>query len=209
MSERKKRINLKGEKFGLLTVLERDKDKLKHWKCICDCGNYTSVHLSNLKSGNTKSCGCISRQKVSQRRMKDLTGQRFGRLTAIERTDKKTNSGCYLWECICDCGNTCLVGTSSLLQQLTKSCGCLRRKLNVNERISDYICNKGGHYLVETRKARLAVNKSGGTAGKGGVTFRVTLPTAWVREMELGEDSREIELAFDGEKIEITKKPGA
>lgn len=58
---------------------------------------------------------------------------------------------------------------------------------------------------MESREARMLVNRSGGTAGKGGMTFRVTLPTAWIRKMGLDEDTRDLVLDFDNEKITIKK----
>ena len=54
-------INLVGETFGRLTVLEKQpesKIKLK-WICQCDCGKRTIVLGGGLKSGNTRSCGCL------------------------------------------------------------------------------------------------------------------------------------------------------
>ena len=51
-----------GKKFGKLIVLEdTGKRQLKYviWKCLCDCGNITEVRSNHLKSGHTKSCGCI------------------------------------------------------------------------------------------------------------------------------------------------------
>lgn len=57
-------------------------------------------------------------------RIKDLSGQRFGRLTAINRTEQKRKS-CYLWLCKCDCGNETLVDTYYLTHGQRKSCGCL------------------------------------------------------------------------------------
>lgn len=57
----------------------------------------------------------------------DLSGQRFGRLTVIERAGTATNRGKQpLWLCECDCGNTTIVGGCSLKSGNTKSCGCLR-----------------------------------------------------------------------------------
>lgn len=60
---------------------------------------------------------------------KDLTGQRFGRLTAIKRikVDKKA-----MWECQCDCGNTKFVTSSDLMSGKVKSCGCLRSETSSN-----------------------------------------------------------------------------
>ena len=52
-----------GRRFGMLTVTAYDgKRSGKHWwKCLCDCGNETSVCQSNLKTGHTTSCGCQNR----------------------------------------------------------------------------------------------------------------------------------------------------
>ena len=57
---------------------------------------------------------------------KNLTGQRFGRLTVIERAENYTiNRQVHsAWVCICDCGNTATVRASSLRNGHTKSCGC-------------------------------------------------------------------------------------
>lgn len=69
-------IDLTGQKFGRLTVVERDclatKKRGNHarWICRCDCGNYTVVASGNLKSGDTKSCGCLRREMVSKTQSK-------------------------------------------------------------------------------------------------------------------------------------------
>jgi hypothetical protein len=57
----------------------------------------------------------------------DITGQRFGRLTAI-RYLYTTKWGCAVWLCKCDCGNTCEVEVGTLRAGRTKSCGCLIRE---------------------------------------------------------------------------------
>ncbi|MED9970437.1 MAG: AbrB/MazE/SpoVT family DNA-binding domain-containing protein [Ruminococcus sp.] len=59
---------------------------------------------------------------------------------------------------------------------------------------------------METRNAKLIVNKSGGTATGKSNTYRVTLPTSWITKMGLGELNRELELYFDGNKIIVTQK---
>lgn len=57
-----KLIDLTGQKFHRLTVLRRSENNTKRgkpkWICQCDCGNTTEVNGCDLKSGNTKSCGC-------------------------------------------------------------------------------------------------------------------------------------------------------
>lgn len=52
-----------GEKFNKLTVIEESDNKSnkrgKRYLCQCDCGNQVVVRSDLLKSGNTKSCGCL------------------------------------------------------------------------------------------------------------------------------------------------------
>lgn len=59
----------------------------------------------------------------------DLTGKKFGRLTAI-RPHGSSKSGGIIWECLCDCGNRCFVSRSNLGRS-TKSCGCLSQENRV------------------------------------------------------------------------------
>lgn len=56
----------------------------------------------------------------------DLTGQRFGRLVAIERVG--TCKAGALWLCKCDCGEVTAVPTADLRRGHTRSCGCMERK---------------------------------------------------------------------------------
>ena len=57
-------IDLAGQPFGRLTVLERAKNRngRVYWKCKCSCGNITIVHSYNLIAGFTKSCGCLNKE---------------------------------------------------------------------------------------------------------------------------------------------------
>ena len=57
--------------------------------------------------------------------LKDLTGQRFGRLTVINRSTRKSKSYHSFWYCICDCGNYAEIREVSLRNRHTRSCGCL------------------------------------------------------------------------------------
>lgn len=58
-------------------------------------------------------------------KISDRTGQRFGRLVAVERVGKSSRRQ-SLWLCLCDCGNTTVVTTDKLANGNTKSCGCHR-----------------------------------------------------------------------------------
>ena len=63
----------------------------------------------------------------------DLTGQRFGRLTVIERAENYVAPKGYQtpqWKCLCDCGNTTVVLGKRLRSGSSQSCGCLYRERN-------------------------------------------------------------------------------
>lgn len=55
---------------------------------------------------------------------KDITGRRFGNLIATENTLNKSKSGNYIWNFICDCGNSYTSAAGNILSGHTTSCGC-------------------------------------------------------------------------------------
>ena len=60
-------IDLTGQRFGRLTVLECvERGKKTKWLCQCDCGNKTITLVSSLKSGSTKSCGCLHKESMKK-----------------------------------------------------------------------------------------------------------------------------------------------
>lgn len=78
----------------------------------------------------------------------DLTGKRFGRLTAI----KYVGNSC--WECKCDCGNVTKVKTSNLKNSHTKSCGCIAKEqsaLNGQKSLMDLTGQRFGKLVVQKR----------------------------------------------------------
>ena len=119
-------MELTGQKFGKLTVLKKDDRSLARkgtsglWLCRCDCGNTKVAYGSTLKNGKLKSCGRCSR-------VKDLRGQRYGRLVVIAPADPLIANGRKYsrWLCQCDCGNTTVVIGSNLRAGTVNSCGCL------------------------------------------------------------------------------------
>ena len=60
--------------------------------------------------------------------MKDRTGHRYGRLTAI-KVDHKDKNNRWHWLCKCDCGNYAVAAGDSLTKGLTRSCGCLAKEV--------------------------------------------------------------------------------
>ena len=151
--------NLIGIKYGKLLVISREKDeKYKNgktkvmWLCQCDCGNIITVAHYALKYGHTKSCGCYKKERTSEVCLKNLVGQRFGRLTVIERTtDIIRNSGKHItqWLCKCDCGRETIVRGSVLLRNATQSCGCLT-SIGENNLIN-YLNNHNIEYEYQKR----------------------------------------------------------
>ncbi len=119
-----KRIDITGQKFNFITVISvfgYDPQQRLMWNCVCDCGKNFVAKSNNLRTGNTKSCGC---RKYSSS-LKPLFGKKFGRLTVTNKYPTINKKGVAHWECICDCGSIIAVTTGHLQSQHTKSCGCL------------------------------------------------------------------------------------
>lgn len=79
-----KLMDLKGETFGRLKVIEMDsiQNYKVRWKCICDCGNPKIVLAGKLRSGETKSCGCLRDELSKQRRT--THGQNIKKRKSVE-----------------------------------------------------------------------------------------------------------------------------
>ena len=155
-------LDLTGQRFGRLTVIkEADKYispqglKFVQWLCKCDCGNDTIVLATNLKKGTTKSCGCYNIEQAKKRLFKDLTGQKFGRLTAIKPIENHTNSNgksmMTKWLCRCDCGNECNVQSGNLLSGHTLSCGCYNKEQASKRSLINLVGQRFGRLTVLER----------------------------------------------------------
>lgn len=119
------KLDLVGKKFGRLTVIEPVPPIYQ--KCKCDCGNKVIVATYNLTNSNTQSCGCYQKQRTSESTFKSLVGQRFGKLTVIERVENN-RFGHVCYKCLCDCGGGAIVDASNLRGGYTNSCGCIKSK---------------------------------------------------------------------------------
>lgn len=61
------KLKLIGERYGSLLVVSSapNKNRKTYWNCICDCGNECVVATHELRSGDTKSCGCLHKKANS------------------------------------------------------------------------------------------------------------------------------------------------
>ena len=80
----------------------------------------------------------------------ELTGQKFGRLTVIERSFVKLDKKNSYWLCVCDCGKPVIASRGSLTRNLTKSCGCYR-----NEAVGRASKEKATHGMSNSRIYRI------------------------------------------------------
>ena len=119
-------IDITNITFGDLTAIKRvgsSPDKQALWLCQCVCGNTRIVKCKQLRSGQITHCGCKNKTTV-----KDLLGQKFGKLTVIERngSDKQKRA---MWLCKCECGNQVTVRGFDLTNNKIVSCGCHKKEV--------------------------------------------------------------------------------
>ena len=162
--------DLTGQRFGKLVVIKRDitaPPGRSKWICRCDCGNVVSVHRNHLIRGETTSCGC-ARIGVN---MRDVTGKKFGRLTAIERTDRKSGNT-YIYKCRCDCGKICYVSGANLRSGATTSCGCYSSEVH-KQSVKTMQDDRNTYYISGTDVMSIANEKpqKNNTSGYPGVSW--------------------------------------
>lgn len=136
-----------GQRFGKLVALKRvgtDKNNNTLWKCKCDCGNTPIVSMGALTRGHTKSCGCLSKEKLI-----DIRGKKFGKWLVLNEPYIPTEKGAS-WKCKCDCGTIKQVNSNDLRKGISTSCGC-STKLPEGESACRWLFN---HYKKDNAKKR-------------------------------------------------------
>lgn len=58
--------SLEGQVFGRLTVVSKKEGIGSYWNCVCECGGTATPNSQRLKSGNTRSCGCIVKENAAE-----------------------------------------------------------------------------------------------------------------------------------------------
>ena len=143
------KIDETGNRYGRLLVISESLYKSgttsATWLCKCDCGKYTTVRGTTLRSGGTLSCGCYRNERsrivnlgrpMSKRHRKivsevnkiDETGNRYTRLLVLSEVPRKRRNNAVCWRCLCDCGKYVIARGADLRYGATKSCGCLKAK---------------------------------------------------------------------------------
>lgn len=130
-----KKENLLNQVFSRLQVIDSapSKNGKTYWLCKCACGNTCITRADQLKSGRTKSCGCLNKEQqlsLGKHNIQDITNQKFGHLTAIKRLNSRQSTALgYDWLCQCDCGNSTIVSITHLKSGNNLSCGCAKESV--------------------------------------------------------------------------------
>lgn len=123
-------------------------------------------------------------------KIKDLSGDVFGRLTAVSPT-KERRSESVVWSCSCICGRKVKVSSSSLLRGDTKSCGCIRRELLSSGRIRRTHGQRRTslYWVWSTMKGRCMNPKNHKFPRYGG--RGITICEAWMKFEQFSKDMTE------------------
>ena len=156
---KKKNWNIEiGKTYGEVTVIEqltnRHGNLIQKYKCKCSCGKEVlwPADLINKK----KNCGCQFMKGFDVR--EDLVGQKFGKLTVTEMSEKLDKYGKRSYAiCRCDCGNICEVYRGHLKDGHTSSCGCTESF--GEEYVSSFLKEKGISFKRQYRFSDLIDKK--------------------------------------------------
>ncbi len=154
--------NLVGRRYGKLVVMQllpsNDKGH-RRWMCQCDCGNTYITTTGRLNAGYSTNCGC--------EKSPDLSGQKFGQITVIRRSENKRKRGDRLlveWECRCDCGSTVFRTTDQLTNQKNRMCAICSRKNSAKQAFKS-AGFEGGTQIYKINEMRITASNTSGCRG--------------------------------------------
>ena len=162
-----------GRTFGRLTVISeagRSKNGSITYLCSCSCGNQVIVKGTALRSGNNLSCGCLKKEVLSKKVVKNLAGTIINGIKVI-REAGRTKAQKVKWLCICpECGKEFVTLGNSLLTSRVKRCPTCstenRRnrsvkfaKERVNKQVQELVGRKYGELTIVSRSKN--VNEKG------------------------------------------------
>lgn len=91
-------IDLTGQKFGMWTVIKRAENTKRgqpRWVCRCDCGNVATVQGCSLKSGKSRNCGCVRKEKFNNAKHKQSYTRLYHIWTAMKERCFNENNNAY------------------------------------------------------------------------------------------------------------------
>jgi hypothetical protein len=146
------------QKFGKWTALKRvgsDKNRNAVWACVSETGEKRDIPAKSL-------WGYLRSSERKEARIKDMHGQKFGRLT-VKKWVGKYRSTYSIYQCQCDCGKTKDVRLCNLTSGGTRSCGCLRKgsrliKISCATNIIEKIIKKSGKKGAGAKEVRKATD---------------------------------------------------
>lgn len=112
----------------------------------------------------------------------NLVGQRFFRLTVTARHPENATNGSVKWDCLCDCGNTIVVTTSSLRTNNTRSCGCYRKEVVTASNTSHGMYGSPEHTTWRAIKGRCYEKSHIGYSRYGG--RGITMSDEWKNDFQ-------------------------
>lgn len=120
-----KRLELVGERFGRLIVIENagNVGRYPAWRCRCDCGREIISTTPKLRSGNTRSCGCLR---------KEIAGERFHELN-VSKGHKYSRITNYGYKTLYDPANPCANKRGEVLEHRKVMEDYIGRPLTENE----------------------------------------------------------------------------
>lgn len=155
--------DLLGKTFGDLNVVGRSRKRSKAgtlWTCLCQCGYTCDATAQELLSGKKTHCGCKAVKKYAYA---DITGQQFGRLTALYPTDDRGENGSVIWHCRCSCGKELDAAYNDLVYSNLQSCGCQKREHD--QKLRTFLTHVDGTCIDNLKSDKIPTNNTTGVKG--------------------------------------------
>ena len=134
-------VDKTGQRFGRLVVLNRleNRDGQVIWECQCDCGARKAVLSNNLRSGGTRSCGCLAREAARLGNARDRIGEIYGYSKVIRRGESRKRRAWWVLECVC--GNEFELSSKALRPGRSLTCGCIRATRAIVPEVGQRACD--------------------------------------------------------------------
>lgn len=151
------RIDITGNRYGMLVVKEfaYSKHRKSYWLCKCDCGNEKIIYGGSLKKGGTKSCGC-SKNK-SKYVGKIINGYEV--ISSSSKVNKVGNNRVIFYKVKCIyCGTIKEYMWTTLNSKNKSVCECKQEKYE-NEKFVEVIGTDGRYKVSNLGRVYSTVNK--------------------------------------------------